>query len=77
MFLYKSADVLTEMLSHPYYIEIVEPDEHKFIDKSAYGNGMVATYIGKHIEAVDKGRDVWVGDKTTLKKYQKIFNTYL
>ncbi|KAL2681105.1 hypothetical protein Neosp_008708 [[Neocosmospora] mangrovei] len=77
MFLYKSADVLSEMLSHPYYIEVVEPDEHKFIDKSAYGNGMVATYIGKHIEAVDKGRDVWVGDKTTLKKYQKIFNTYL
>ncbi|CAM1503372.1 Fc.00g081480.m01.CDS01 [Cosmosporella sp. VM-42] len=77
MFLYGSADVLTAMLSHPYYIEVVEPDEHVFIDKEAFGNGMVATYIGKHIEAVDRARDVWVGDRATLRKFQKLFNTYL
>ncbi|KAF4468468.1 Ethyl tert-butyl ether degradation [Fusarium albosuccineum] len=77
MFLYQTADVLTAMLSHPYYLAIVEPDEHVFIDKEAFGNGMVATYVGTHIEAVDQAKDVWVGDEATRKKYQDIFNTYL
>lgn len=76
MFLYPSADVLVAMLSHPYYTDIVEPDERVFIDKSAPGGGMVATYIGKHVEAVNRGHDVWLGDRETIKKYQDIFNTY-
>ncbi|KAF4962829.1 hypothetical protein FSARC_9112 [Fusarium sarcochroum] len=76
MFLYASADILTAMLSHPYYLHIVEPDEHAFIDKSAYGKGMVATYVGKEVEVVDHRQDVWVGDQKTLMKYQKIFKTY-
>ncbi|KAM0551257.1 hypothetical protein ACHAPJ_008602 [Fusarium lateritium] len=77
LFLYESPDDLTDMLSHPYYLQVVEPDEHVFIDKSAHGNGMVATYIGKHIEAVDDTRGVWVGDRKTRAKYQKLFNSYL
>lgn len=76
MFLYESADDLTAMLAHPYYTDVVEPDEHVFIDKSAYGNGQVATYIGEHIEVLDDKRNVWVGDKKTQKKYQKLFNSY-
>ncbi|KAF9766327.1 hypothetical protein IL306_001282 [Fusarium sp. DS 682] len=76
MFLYESADVLTDMLSHPYYVNVVEPDEHVFIDKSAHGNGMVATYIGEHIDAVDDAKSSWVGNKKTLSKYQKIFKKY-
>ncbi|EMT74233.1 EthD domain-containing protein [Fusarium oxysporum II5] len=76
MFLYESADVLIDMLSHPYYVNVVEPDEHVFIDKSAHGNGMVATYIGEHIDAVDDAKSVWKGDKKTLSKYQKLFKKY-
>ncbi|KAF5597247.1 hypothetical protein FPCIR_3674 [Fusarium pseudocircinatum] len=76
MFLYVSADVLTAMLPHTYYLA-VEPDEHVFIDKSAYSKGMVATYVGKDIEAVDHTRGVWKGDPVSLKKYQDIFNTYI
>ncbi|KAF5552881.1 hypothetical protein FMEXI_2661 [Fusarium mexicanum] len=76
MFLYESSDVLIDMLSHPYYVNVVEPDEHVFIDKSAHGNGMVATYIGEHIDAVDDAKSVWKGDKKTLAKYQKLFKKY-
>jgi hypothetical protein len=76
MFLYQSADVLTNMLSHPYYIEIVEPDEHILIDKSAYGSGMVSTYTGEHIEVVDDSRNIWEGDRKTLAKYQRLLGTY-
>lgn len=77
MFLYESDEALNDMLSHPYYLEVVAKDEEVFIDKEAFGQGMVATYIGAHIEAVDKSKDVWVGNATTLAGYQKIFETYL
>ena len=77
MFLHESPDVLTAMLSHPYYIEVVEPDEHVFIDKAAFGLGMVATFIGTNIEVVDRARDVWVGDETTRAEYEEKFRTYL
>lgn len=77
MFLYDTPDVLTAMLTHPYYLDVVEPDEHVFIDKSAFGNGMVATYIGENIEVVDRARDVWVGDAATRKKFTDLFNSYL
>ncbi|KAL7756413.1 hypothetical protein ACKLNR_013406 [Fusarium oxysporum f. sp. zingiberi] len=76
MFLYESADALIDMLSHPYYVNVVEPDEHVFIDKSAHGNGMVATYIGEHIDAVDDAKGVWKGEKKTLSEYQKLFKEY-
>jgi hypothetical protein len=76
MFLYKSADVLGEMLAHPYYIEVVEPDEHVFIDKAAFGGGMVATFIGTQIEVVDHSKDVWVGDRAVGDKFQELFATY-
>ncbi|KAK1658244.1 EthD domain-containing protein [Colletotrichum godetiae] len=77
MFLYKSPEVLTAMLSHPYYLAVVEPDEHVFIDKSAFGNGMVATFVGTDIEIVDGKQDVWVGSQATREKFQKIFESYL
>ncbi|KAK7216829.1 hypothetical protein V2G26_004832 [Clonostachys chloroleuca] len=77
MFLYDSPDVLAAMLSHPYYLEVVEPDEHNFIDKEAYGGGMVATFVGTHIEAVDRAKDVWVGNSKTRTEYRKLFASYL
>ncbi|CAG9982130.1 unnamed protein product [Clonostachys byssicola] len=77
MFLYESPDILTAMLSHPYYLEVVEPDEHNFIDKEAYGGGMVATFVGTHIEAVDRAKDVWVGNSKTRAEYRELFASYL
>lgn len=77
MFLYKSPAVLTAMLSHPYYLAVVEPDEHVFIDKGAFGNGMVATFVGTDIEIVDGKQDVWVGSQATREKFQRIFESYL
>ena len=76
MFLYESPDVLGAMLSHPYYTDVVLPDENKLIDKEAFGGGMVATYIGAHVEVIDGDKDVWVGDKELRTKYQKLFEQY-
>ncbi|KZL83040.1 ethyl tert-butyl ether degradation [Colletotrichum incanum] len=77
MFLYKSHDVLTAMLAHPYYLEVVEPDEHVFIDKAAFGAGMVASFVGTDIEIVDGKQDVWVANQATQEKYEKVFQAYL
>ncbi|GJD02417.1 Ethyl tert-butyl ether degradation [Colletotrichum higginsianum IMI 349063] len=76
MFLYKSDEVLAAMLAHPYYLEVVEPDEHVFIDKAAFGAGMVATFVGTDIEIVDGRTDVWVGNRATREKYDKVFQSY-
>ena len=77
MFLYPEPEALNAMLSHPYYLEVVAPDEAKFIDKESFGGGMVATYIGTNIEAVDDGQDVWLGRRSTREKYQRLFQSYL
>ncbi|BAE59088.1 EthD domain-containing protein [Aspergillus flavus] len=77
IFPYLNPSALTAMLSHPYYIDIVEKDEETFIDKSAYGDGMVTTYVGKNVEVADEGSNVWVGDAATAEKYQKLFESYL
>jgi hypothetical protein len=77
MFLYSSPEVLTAMLSHPYYIDVVEPDEWVFIDKAAFGGGMVATYVGAHVEAVDAAQNVWDGDAATLDHYNTVFQSYV
>lgn len=77
LFLYQDPAALVEMLSHPYYIDVVEPDEHKFIDKEAFGVGMVATFIGTHVEAVDDAQDVWQGATGVRNKYDDLFESYL
>lgn len=77
MFLYESPEVLEAMLKHPYYTEVIEPDEHKLIDKEAFNGGQVATFTGLHVEVVDDKKDVWVGDDGLRAKYQKLFETYI
>lgn len=76
MFLYEKPEDLSAMLAHPYYLEIVAPDEAKFIDKEAFGSGMVATFVGASVESVDDGSDVWVGDEETRLGYRRLFESY-
>ncbi|TDZ36622.1 hypothetical protein C8035_v005075 [Colletotrichum spinosum] len=76
MFLYRSADDLVAFLAHPYYTEIVQPDERVFIDQGAFGAGQVAVFIGEHMEAVNGNQNVWGGNSTVKAKYQEIFDSY-
>ncbi|GKT47615.1 uncharacterized protein ColSpa_07796 [Colletotrichum spaethianum] len=77
MLLYPSVEVIHAFVTHPYYVDVVEPDEHSFMDKSAFGAGMVATFRGSHVEVVDDNKYVWAGDQATRHKYQELFETYL
>lgn len=77
-FLYSRPEDLAAMLAHPYYLEVVAPDEARFIDKAAPGGGMVATFVGTTVDAVDGGADAWVaGDEETRQEYRRVFQTYV
>ncbi|KAF4427504.1 hypothetical protein CGGC5_v014341 [Colletotrichum fructicola Nara gc5] len=76
MFLYRSPDDLAAMISHPYYTEVVLPDEGVFIDKSAFGGGQVASFVGAHFEVVDDKKDIWIGSDADREKYQQLFDSY-
>lgn len=76
LFVYDRPEDLEAMLSHQYYIDVVEPDEGVFIDKEAPGGGMVATYIGRNVEVVNNPRGVWPGDEETRVKFQELFDSY-
>ncbi|KAF9882083.1 hypothetical protein CkaCkLH20_00119 [Colletotrichum karsti] len=76
MFMYRHAEDLTGMISHPYYTEVVLPDEGVFIDKAAFGGGQVATYVGTHFEVVEDTKDVWTGSSADREKYQQLFDSY-
>ncbi|GKT52763.1 ethyl tert-butyl ether degradation [Colletotrichum tofieldiae] len=77
MLLYPSVEVIHAFVTHPYYVNVVEPDEHVFMDKSAFGAGMVATFRGTHTEVVDENESVWTGDPATRQTYQELFEKYL
>ncbi|KZL86880.1 hypothetical protein CI238_09235 [Colletotrichum incanum] len=77
MLLYPSVEVIHAFVTHPYYVNVVEPDEHIFMDKSAFGAGMVATFRGTHIDVVDDNEYVWAGDQATRQTYQELFEKYM
>lgn len=77
MFLYEKAENLDALTSHPYYTDVIEPDENKFIDKSAFNKGSVATFTGMQVEVVEDKQNVWEGNGTLREEYQKKFETYL
>ena len=76
MFLYQKPENLEALTAHPYYTDVIAPDEAKFIDKSAFNGGQVATYIGKNVEVVEDLQNVWVGDAKLRDEYQKKFDEY-
>ena len=76
LFLYTNPDDIAAFVAHPYYKEVVAPDEAVFIDTQAYNGGMVATYVGPHVDVVEGGDDVWAGDDGTRAEYQALFDKY-
>lgn len=57
MFLVPSLDVFKQMVQDPYYVNIVEPDEHNFIDKEGPGGGLVAIFQGVLSSVIQDGKD--------------------
>jgi len=56
MFELPAPDTLVNALKDSYYAEVIEPDEHKILDKEGLGGGIVAKFDGKVVTAVDGGK---------------------
>lgn len=76
-FTVQGPDEMEIITAHPYYLEIVVPDEGNFIDTEAFGHGRIASYMGRQVEGISQAEDVWVGDEELRAKYQEVFETYL
>ncbi|KAK2615008.1 hypothetical protein N8I77_001787 [Diaporthe amygdali] len=74
MFLFPSLDSFKAAVEDQYYLNVVEPDEHNLMDKSAPGRGVVASFQGSMIPVVQDGADA-TGDelRVEVKKARKAF----
>lgn len=54
MFLVPSLKRFTDGFLDPYYIQVIEPDEREFLDKSGPGSGVVASFQGKMIDMMQE-----------------------
>lgn len=57
MFLVPSLDRFKAAVEDPYYLNVVEPDEHNLMDKSAPGRGVVTSFQGLMVPIVQNGDD--------------------
>lgn len=74
MFLVPSLDSFRAAVEDPYYLKVVEPDEHNLMDKSATGRGVVASFQGLIVPVVQDGVDA-TGDELSaeVQKSRKAF----
>lgn len=63
MFLVPSLDSFSKAVEDPYYLNVVEPDEHNLIDKDAVGGGVVASFQGKMVTVVHDGVNAMASDQ--------------
>jgi hypothetical protein len=47
---------------HPYFVSVIEPDEHNLIDKHGFQGGLIASYMGKMVSVNSQGRSL-LGEK--------------
>ncbi|KAF2260262.1 hypothetical protein CC78DRAFT_620392 [Lojkania enalia] len=58
LFLISDLKKFTNGFKDPYYLEVIEPDERKLIDKSGPGSGVIASFQGKMVPIVHVGKSV-------------------
>lgn len=59
MFVVSSLEQFIEAFQDPYYINVIEPDEHELLDKNGPGHGFLASFSGEMTTMVN-------GNKSTL-----------
>jgi hypothetical protein len=72
LFVVPSLQHFDNAFKDPYYIEVIEPDERKFVDKEGSDGGVVAKVRGKMLDiGLDRKRSL--GTTGTSEKYRKAF----
>lgn len=75
MFLVPSLKQFTDAFNDPYYIEVIEPDERQFLDKTGPGSGVVASFEGKMIDMVHDGQSM-LGNVGKSEEYRRSFEEF-
>lgn len=75
MFLAPSLQQFTDAFNDPYYVEVIEPDEREFLDKTGPGSGVVASFQGKMIDIVHDGESM-LGHVGQSEKYRMFFEEF-
>ncbi|KAH7086282.1 hypothetical protein FB567DRAFT_527587 [Paraphoma chrysanthemicola] len=75
MFLVPSLKQFTNAFQDRYYIEVIEPDERAFLDKTGPGSGIVASFQGRMADMVHQGKST-VQNEENGKEYRKLFEDY-
>ena len=75
MFLVPSLKQFTNAFTDPYYIEVIEPDETKLLDKAGPGSGVVASFQGKMIDMIHHGQSA-IGIQGKHEEYRRAFEEF-
>jgi hypothetical protein len=67
MFEVSSIDQFPDAFKDPYFINMIDPDEHYMIDKSGFQGGLIASYVGNMVSVLDHGKSV-LGEKGEVAK---------
>ncbi|KAH7391129.1 EthD domain-containing protein [Phaeosphaeria sp. MPI-PUGE-AT-0046c] len=75
LFLASSLQQFTDAFKDPYYIEIIEPDEREFLDKTGPGSGVVASFQGRMFDIVNRGQSMIQTDGRS-EEYRRLFEDF-
>jgi hypothetical protein len=75
MFVVPSLQHFTNAFRDPYYLEVIEPDEKKFVDKEGPGGGLVARFLGKLVDIGIDGKSV-LGTRGKSEECRKAFEAF-
>jgi hypothetical protein len=57
-----SLDAFNKAFQDPYYIQVIEPDEHNLIDKNSFAGGIVATFSSPIFEVMKGAKSQMKGN---------------
>jgi hypothetical protein len=58
----------------PYYIEVIEPDEHNLIDKNSFAGGIIATFSSPIFQVMKDGKSQLKG--ANVDEYRKKYEEF-
>jgi hypothetical protein len=75
VFVVPSLEHFNNAFNDPYYIEVIEPDEKKFVDKEGLGGGLVARFQGKMLD-IGLDRKSMFGTTERSDNYRNAFEKF-
>jgi hypothetical protein len=69
-----SLESFLKAFQDPYYVQVIEPDEHHLIDKNSFAGGIVASFSSPIFQVLKGGHSQLSGSDTD--EYRKKFEEF-